>query len=356
MDSTIVGMFDSHSDAMQARDALLAAGFASSQVRMQGGESGSLSSTTTDTTTGTASMPVHNDHGSGGIGGFFRSLFGMDERDEYVGAYSEGVRRGGGVLAVDVRDDDEIARAEEIMNRYGAVDVDERASQWRQEGWSHETSGYGASSPDLMPDSNLTGSGTMGTGTGLAAGAAALGAAATGRSTTGYSTTDQSTTGRTMAAGETASIPVVQEELRIGKRAVQRGGLRVFSRLVETPVEETVALREEHATIQRHAVDRPATDADLASLRDGVIEVRETGEEVVAQKVARVTEEIEIGKQVTERQETVRDTVRHTDVRVEEVGDHAMASGLETDRSDRTMGERIKDALDPTDNKRNKPR
>lgn len=348
MDSTIVGMFDSHSDAMQARDALLAAGFASSQVRMQGDDS----STLTGSTTGTTTMPVHDDHGSGGIGGFFRSLFGMDERDEYVGAYSEGVRRGGAVLAVDVRDDDEITRAEDIMNRYGAVDVDERAAQWRQEGWSHESSTYGTTSPGLMPDSSLTGTGTTaGTTAGLAAGAT-MGTAATRQSTT---------TDTTMAAGETASIPVVQEELRIGKRAVQRGGLRVFSRLVETPVEETVALREEHATIQRHAVDRPATEADLATLRDGVIEVRETGEEVVAQKVARVTEEIQVGKQVTERQETVRDTVRHTDVRVEEVGDHAMANRLETDRletdrSDRTVGERIKDALDPTDNKRNKPR
>lgn len=351
MDSTIVGMFDSHSDAMQARDALLAAGFASSQVRMQGGDDSTLTDSTTSTTTGTTRMPVHDDHGSGGIGGFFRSLFGMDERDEYVGAYSEGVRRGGAVLAVDVRDDDEITRAEDIMNRYGAVDVDERAAQWRQEGWSHESSTYGTTSPGLMPDSSLTGTGTTaGTTTGLAAGAS-MDTAATRRSTTDT----------TMATGETASIPVVQEELRIGKRAIQRGGLRVFSRLVETPVEETVSLREERATIERHAVDRPATEADLATLRDGVIEVRENSEEVVAQKVARVTEEIQVGKQVTERQETVRDTVRHTDVRVEEVGDHAMANRLdtdrvETDRNDRTVGERIKDALDPTDNKRSKPR
>ena len=47
------------------------------------------------------------------------------------------------------------------------------------------------------------------------------------------------------------------------RRRVQRGGVRVFTRVVETPVEETVRLREEHATIERHAVDRPATQAEV---------------------------------------------------------------------------------------------
>jgi len=43
-------------------------------------------------------------------------------------------------------------------------------------------------------------------------------------------------------------IPVIEEELVVGKRQVERGGVRVFSRMVETPVQESVTLREEHAS------------------------------------------------------------------------------------------------------------
>jgi stress response protein YsnF len=62
-------------------------------------------------------------------------------------------------------------------------------------------------------------------------------------------------------------------------------------------------------------------------MREGTIEVRETVEEPVVQKVARVTEEIEVGKRVDERTETIRDTVRHTEVEVDE----NVAAGRRTD-------------------------
>jgi len=48
------------------------------------------------------------------------------------------------------------------------------------------------------------------------------------------------------------------------------------------------------------------------------MEVREKSEEAVVQKQARVVEEVRVGKEVNERTETVRDTVRRTDVQVEE--------------------------------------
>src|SRR4029453_10242040 len=103
------------------------------------------------------------------------------------------------------------------------------------------------------------------------------------------------------------------------KRSVSRGGVRVFSRVIEVPVEETVTLREERAEVQRRDVDRPATQAELASFKEGAIEVRETGEEAVVAKTARVVGEVEVGKRVTEREETVGDTVRKTKVDVEPI-------------------------------------
>ncbi len=114
-------------------------------------------------------------------------------------------------------------------------------------------------------------------------------------------------------------IPVVQEELVVGKRTVERGGVRVFTRLVETPVEEQVSLREEHATFERHAVNRPISEAELSSLQDQAIEIREMGEEPVVAKTARVVEEVHIGKDATERTEQIRDSVRKTQVEVDEI-------------------------------------
>ncbi|HEX8457489.1 MAG TPA: YsnF/AvaK domain-containing protein [Pyrinomonadaceae bacterium] len=117
--------------------------------------------------------------------------------------------------------------------------------------------------------------------------------------------------------GET-TIPVVEEELQVGKREVERGGVRVESRVEEKPVTEEVQLREERVHVERRPVDRPVTDAD-AAFREGTLEVKEHGEEAVVAKTARVVEEVVVGKQVEERTETVSDTVRRTDVDVQEV-------------------------------------
>jgi uncharacterized protein (TIGR02271 family) len=116
------------------------------------------------------------------------------------------------------------------------------------------------------------------------------------------------------------AIPVVQEDLKVGKREVQRGGVRVFSRVVETPVNESVNLREEHVSVERHAVDRPLSAGDKAAFKEQSIEMREKSEEAVVQKSARVVEEVVVGKQTTQRQEKIKDSVRHTEVQVESLG------------------------------------
>ena len=114
-------------------------------------------------------------------------------------------------------------------------------------------------------------------------------------------------------------IPVTQEELVVGKREVDRGGVRVYRRVVEEPVSESVNLREEHVVVDRRPVDRAVTEADLLG-GDRTIELTETAEEAVVGKTARVVEEVRVGKQATDHVETVRDTVRHTEVEVEQLG------------------------------------
>ena len=116
-----------------------------------------------------------------------------------------------------------------------------------------------------------------------------------------------------------ARIPVVEEELQVGKREVERGGVRVESRVEERPVEERVELREERVNVERRPVDRPVADAEHL-FKEGTIEVTEKSEEAVVSKQARVVEEVVVNKEVGERTETVQDTVRRTDVDVQEVG------------------------------------
>ena len=83
--------------------------------------------------------------------------------------------------------------------------------------------------------------------------------------------------------------------------------------------------------VQRRAVDRPATEADFAAFKEGSVEVREMAEESVVSKQARVVGEVDIGKTVNERDETVGGTVRETQVEVEHIDPQHIASTGITD-------------------------
>ncbi|MDQ6787860.1 MAG: PRC and DUF2382 domain-containing protein [Acidobacteriota bacterium] len=124
--------------------------------------------------------------------------------------------------------------------------------------------------------------------------------------------------GVTRAANEgEVVLPIIEEQLAVGKRTVEKGGARVRTSVSEVPVAESVTLREEHVTVERHKVDRPV-DNTAAAFKEGTIEVNEKAEVPVVAKEARVVEEVVVGKQVTEREQTVRDTVKRTEVDVDE--------------------------------------
>jgi uncharacterized protein (TIGR02271 family) len=113
-------------------------------------------------------------------------------------------------------------------------------------------------------------------------------------------------------------IPVTEEQLVVGKRAVQSGRVRIYGRVTEKPVEQSLQLHSERVTVDRRAVDRPVGAGDKSD--DVVIEITETKEEPVIGKQERVVEEIVVGKTREEHTETVRDTVRRKDVEVERTG------------------------------------
>jgi stress response protein YsnF len=119
--------------------------------------------------------------------------------------------------------------------------------------------------------------------------------------------------------GET--VQEVEEELSVGKRKVATGGVRVTTSVSETPVEESVTLREERVEAKRRPADRTlsAEEAEEA-FEEKTVEMLGTSEQAAVRKEARVVGEVALGKQVEEREKTVKDTVRRTEVEVEEIG------------------------------------
>ena len=137
-------------------------------------------------------------------------------------------------------------------------------------------------------------------------------------------------TNNNLNEGDT-SIPIIEENLQVGKQEVETGGARITSRIVEQPVEENIHLREEHVQVERNPVNRPVTDADLTNFREGEIELTEHAEVPVVNKEARVVEEISLEKEVTERDEVVRDTVRKTEVDIDNLSNDASTTRTDDD-------------------------
>jgi hypothetical protein len=72
---------------------------------------------------------------AGGVtGGLLGALIGLGIPEEEAEYYAEGVRRGGVLLTVQA-DDFNTDQVIAVLNRHDPVDINERASQWRDEGW-----------------------------------------------------------------------------------------------------------------------------------------------------------------------------------------------------------------------------
>lgn len=287
MNQTVVGIFETAAQAQQAAQRLAAAGFSMEHVDVSSNTSGSASSSqgansNYRNTSGTAVEGAADaagrtaEHTGDSIGNFFSNLFGGNDSED-ARRYSHVARNSGSVVTVHAHSAENAHKAAQILDEAGAVDVDERAGQ----------TGYQ------------------------------------------YGNNYSANANATNAEG-TARAQVIEENLQVGKRVEQTGGARLRSRIVERPVEASVRLREEHVNVERRPVDRPATEADFAAFKEGDIEITESAERAVVGKEARVVEEVSLGKEVSEREEVVRDTVRKTEVDVERLDDRTGTTGNST--------------------------
>jgi len=118
MSQTVIGIFDYTSEAQEAVNYLTNNGFNRSDI--------DISSRGTDTEDSTMTND-HDDDDHDSIGGFFSNLFGSgDETDKYTQ-----VGRKGSIVTVHAKSSDEAENAARILDNYGAIDVDERAEQYR---------------------------------------------------------------------------------------------------------------------------------------------------------------------------------------------------------------------------------
>lgn len=264
---TITAIYDSESEARQARAQLVDHGVDDDDVRIV---SHNLRSTAVSGET------------DKGVWESIKDFFiGDDDRP----VYSEGLRRGGYLLTARV-DDDHSDEAISLLEQTNAVDLEQRAEQWRAEGWTGEEDAYITDDQMLRTDSAEM----------------------------------SSPSAADLSARDERAIPIVEERLHVGKREVDRGGVRVRSYVVEEPVHEEVSLREERVEIERRpAGGRAAAATDDAGLfREQTIEVSERGEEAVVSKDAVVTEEVVVRKSADQRTENIDDTVRRTEVEVDD--------------------------------------
>ncbi len=322
MNQTVAAIFDRYGDAQSAMNALFNEGFTRADVKLS--PAGESADARQQALGERSAAPAEGERW--GIGDFFRSLFSSDQHSDDAGMYSEAVRRGGYLLSIDAATEEQADRAADILAQFQPVDLDQRAGQWRSTGWT----GYEATAPIYTAEetrNELEGyrSSTTIAGVTPAAPATAPGATASPTAESSQSSLSHQTT----QAGD--AMPVVEEQLQVGKRAVQRGGVRIYRHVTETPVQESVQLREEHVLVQRTPVDQPASAADIDAFKEGTLEVRATAEEAVVGKTARVVEEVRVGKEVTERTETISDTVRRTDVEVEPLGAQAATGSIGDD-------------------------
>ena len=255
MPRTLTAMFETKAAAEATRQKLVQAGVSNAEIDIQ--DEGAYA---------TEDATPHKE----GLMANIKSLFGAHDDHQ---AYAEGMSRGHVLLSATVQND-HTDQAIQILEASDAIDLDARESEWRASGWTGQAQAYAAPQAYAEPMAKR--------------------------------------------APDADTIQLAEERLVVGKREVERGGLRVRSYIVETPVSEQVILREETVGVERRPVNR-AIGVGEDAFRDRTLEMRETGEEAVVGKEAFVTEEIALRKDVGQRTEEVRDSVRHTEVEIERV-------------------------------------
>jgi uncharacterized protein (TIGR02271 family) len=286
MNKSIVGFFDNRQQAESARLELLSEGITDNNIQLFSGDStrsGSMSSDVSVSGSGATSRDsyTNNDNESftDRIKHFFTSMSDQGAGDD-ADNYAEGIRRGGTTLLVRT-DDPMIDTVSDILESNGAVDINQRGQYYKESGFQN----FDMNSGPLSEEQRLS-------------------------SQSQYQDWEKNRGGEQV-------LPVIEEKVNVSKRQIENGRVRIYTRVSETPIDEDIQLRDERVEVERNPVDRPIQSSDMAAFQEGEIELRETSEEAVVNKEARVVEEVRVRRQAEERTEHIHETARRTDIEVD---------------------------------------
>lgn len=117
---------------------------------------------------------------------------------------------------------------------------------------------------------------------------------------------------------QSATLPLLQEELSVAKRVVDTGrGVRVSKVVDEHPEQVSVPLWHEELSVERVAVDVELPEPPATRYEGGTLVVPVVEEVVVLQKRYRVKEELRITRTRVQRQHTETVTLRTEEIAVE---------------------------------------
>jgi uncharacterized protein (TIGR02271 family) len=264
---TIVAVYDTQANADAAVKALRAGGYANADISVFNADR-----LAGDKKTIAAGLKQ---------AGLWNRLFGDDIHQHEATVYGKSVERGGVVVSARVLDT-EVAHAVAILDLHRPVDVHDRAV----------TSGVAPVAQVEAVEKKLD--------------AVPLAAA-------------QKVALPKVAQANADVLRLAEEQLQVGKRLVDTGRTRVRRFVTERPVSADVTLHEEHADVMRRAITDPKYVGDV-DWADKEIEVVETAEQALANKSARIVEEVSLKKIGTDRVETVHDKIRRQQVEIERVG------------------------------------
>ncbi|MBC7907699.1 MAG: DUF2382 domain-containing protein [Rhodospirillaceae bacterium] len=190
------------------------------------------------------------------------SELGIREEDAHL--YAEAVRHGKAVVRAQTSEDN-AEQILELLNRNGALDLDEVAQEFEQEEERQQPA------KQAKPQQKQT-------------------------------------------------ISQAEESLTVEKRKTLQGGKRVTTKVSEQPVEQKIKLKEEKVDVRQEESDRKLSPEEAESaFKEETREFTETREVPEVKKEARETGRVEIEKSAKEREETVRDTVRKSEIKTEEI-------------------------------------
>jgi hypothetical protein len=220
MKRTLIAVFDNRGDAESALDELVSSGFARSQIRLSEGETTAPSTPAADTSQGGGLVDS--------IKHFLGSMFGTDD-SEYVQKYSDAVTRGHQVLTLTADEEREVERAADIVERFGPVDIDEKAAEWSGGALASEAMRMGPGArQQAAPMSQQSTQGTPGSAQGSAQGAM-------------QGSPQQGSQQRAAGADSAQAVPVNQ-----------RAGVRVFEHLAEPPLVDSALIEEDEIYFRSH--------------------------------------------------------------------------------------------------------